>query len=239
VARLRDLGRAFTAAPPRETVRSIARAPLELQATRLLDALPRLELADLTDSEAVTLTFGGPAGRHAWSLGFAEQLALQAIVSARRMTSAFEIGTFNGGTTRILAEALAEPGRVTTIDLPPAAFDSTQRPDGVTGAGVGAAYHDSPAADRVTQLLVDSLGFDAEPYAGQYDLVLVDGGHEYVHGIADTRTALRVVAPGGVIIWDDFTPYWHGLVRGICETMEGRRLARLAGTCLGVYLVPD
>ncbi len=103
------------------------------------------------------------------------------------------------------------------------------------GSQVGAAYRDSPAAPRITQLLADSLTFDAGDHAGRYDLVLVDGGHEYAHGVADTRTALRLVAPGGLVVWDDFQPYWHGLVRGICQEMAGRRLGRLAGTAFGVY----
>jgi hypothetical protein len=68
--------------------------------------------------------------------------------------------------------------------------------------------------------------------------VLVDGGHGYEHGVTDTRTALQLVAPGGLILWDDFEPYWHGLVRGICHEMQGRALSRLAGTSFGVYVAP-
>jgi hypothetical protein len=37
------------------------------------------------------------------------------------------------------------------------------------------------------------------------------------------------------VLWDDFEPYWHGLVNGICDAMAGRRLGRLAGTALAVY----
>lgn len=66
--------------------------------------------------------------------------------------------------------------------------------------------------------------------------MLVDGGHEYENGVADTLAALRLVRPGGIILWDDFQPYWDGLVHGICDTMQGRRLCRLAGSSLGVYV---
>lgn len=238
MSKLMQLARAVKAVPPGQLARGVARHPLEAQAAALLDALSELELADITGPVTFPAQIQPRAGRHAWSLGAAEQFVLQAILAGRKVRTAFEIGTFNGGTTKLLAEGVAEGGRVTTMDLPPASFDASQRPDGVKGDGVGRAYRDSPAADRVEQLLEDSLTFDASPYAGRYDLVLVDGGHEYVHGVADTRTALRLVAPGGVILWDDFEPYWHGLVRGICQEMEGRELCRLAGTSLGVYLVP-
>jgi hypothetical protein len=214
----------------------MARLPLELEAQRRLEALPAFELIEVAGSTELTLSLGDAVGRHSWSLGAAEQLALQMIVSGRGVKTAFEIGTFNGGTTRVLAESVPADGRVVTIDLPPSSFDATQRPDGVTSVGVGAAYRSSPAAHKVEQLYVDSLSFDSRPYAHQFDLVLVDGGHEYVHGLTDTRTALELVSERGIILWDDFVPYWHGLVRGICESMQGRRLGRLAGTSLGVYV---
>ena len=238
MATLSELARAVVGVPPGQLARGVARFPLEAQAARLIDALPVLELADVTGAVAFEMQVQPRSSRHAWSLGASEQLVLQAILAGRKVRTAFEIGTFNGGTTRLLAEGVCAGGRVTTLDLPPLAFDATQRPDGVRGEGVGRAYRDSPAADRVEQLLADSLTFDPSPYAGGYDLVLVDGGHEYVHGVADTRTALRLVAQHGVILWDDFEPYWHGLVRGICQEMAGRGLSRLAGTSFAVYLAP-
>lgn len=239
MAKLSDLARAVAGMPPAQLARGLGRFPLEAQAGHLIDDLPTLELADVTGPVAFEVQVQPRSSRHAWSLGASEQLVLQAVLAGRRIRTAFEIGTFNGGTTRLLAEGIADGGHVTTLDLPPSTFDATQRPDGVKGDGVGRAYRDSPAAGRVQQLLEDSLTFDASPYAGRYDLVLVDGGHEYVHGVADTRTALRLVAPGGIILWDDFEPYWHGLVRGICQEMASRGLSRLAGTSLGVYLAPE
>lgn len=236
MATARDLLRAIRAVPVGQLAHSIGRLPLEIAAARQLSALPRVELAELTGPVSFQAVLAPAGGRHEWSLGAAEQIVLQALVAGRGVRSAFEIGTFNGATTRVLAEALPQDGRVVTLDLPPAAFDGSQRPGGFTGSQVGAAYRDSPAAVRVTQLLEDSLTFDVGCHTGRYDLVLVDGGHEYQHGVADTRTALGLVAPGGLVLWDDFEPHWHGLVRGICQEMRGRRLCRVAGTAFGVYV---
>jgi hypothetical protein len=69
--------------------------------------------------------------------------------------------------------------------------------------------------------------------------VLVDGGHEYENGVADTLAALVLVRPGGIVLWDDFEPYWHGLVNGISDAMRGRRICRLAGTAFAVYVAGD
>lgn len=239
MARIREVAGAIASSPPRALARALARTPLEFQASRLLDTLPTAELVDIAGTGAFQASLEARSDRHPWSLGAAEQLALQAIIAGRSVMTVFEVGTFNGGTTRVLAEALPGDGRVVTVDLPAPEFDATQRPTEFTGRNVGVAYADSPAADKVTQLLVDSLTFDASPYERQFDLVLVDGGHEYAHGVADTKTALRVVAPGGVVLWDDFTPYWHGLVRGICQVMNDRPLRRLAGTSLGVFVAPS
>ena len=235
MAELRDVARASRALWPRQFARAIGRAPLLADAEQRLAKLPRVELTELTGHLDPRISLARPKSRHAWSLGFAEQIAIQVLVSTRGLCSAFEIGTFNGGTTRLLAEATPDNGRVVTIDLPPDAFDRTQAPDAFAGNDLGRDYTDSPAAYKVTQLFGDSLTFDPSPFTGQFDLVLVDGGHEFVHGVADSRTALTLVAPGGLIVWDDFEPHWHGLVRGITEAMRGKPLCRLAGTSLGVF----
>jgi hypothetical protein len=41
--------------------------------------------------------------------------------------------------------------------------------------------------------------------------VIVDGGHAHNVCVSDTVLALRLVRPGGVIVWDDYTPYWPGV----------------------------
>jgi predicted O-methyltransferase YrrM len=223
-------------ANPATFVRGLMRLPLEQQAARRIANLPQIQLADLAlGRREVCVNLPSPASRHGWSLGEAEQLCLQVLIRSRGLRTAFEIGTFNGGTTRLIAEALPDDGHIHTLDLPPASFDATQRPTGFTGTSIGTAYRGSPAEGRITQLFGDSLSFDFEPYERTADLVLVDAGHEYENGLSDSRAALRLVRPGGIVIWDDFEPYWHGLVNGICDAMAGRPIGRLAGTALAVH----
>jgi predicted O-methyltransferase YrrM len=237
IRRIRDSARA-AATNPRRYLRGAARLPLEQRAAALITSLPVIQLADLVGvSSDVTVRVGAKAGRHGWSLGTGEQLVLQVLIRARGCQTAFEIGTFNGGTTRLIAETLPEDGKVWTIDLPPAEFDASQAPDDdFSGLQVGAAYRNSTAAGKITQILGNSLEYDFSRYAGMADLVLVDGGHEYANGLTDTKTALRLVRSGGLILWDDFEAYWHGLVSGICDAMCGRRFGTLAGTAFAVYV---
>jgi len=227
---------AAVARHPVAFARAVVRLPLEMEAAARIASLPVIELTSLiAGTEQIPIRAASVESRHGWSLGAAEQFVLQALIRGRVCRTVFEIGTFNGGTTRLLAESLPDDGRVWTMDLPPDVFDAVQSPAGFEGRSVGVAYRTSPAAGKIVQLLGDSRHFDFAPYEQSADLVLVDAGHEYANGIVDTRTALRIVRSGGVVVWDDFEPYWHGLVNGICDAMEGRTFGRLAGTSLAVY----
>jgi predicted O-methyltransferase YrrM len=235
------IGPALSAARrhPLKLLREAARVPLQQQAAERIGSLPVIELSDLTgDVRQIPVVLGARDSRHAWSLGAAEQLILQVLICARGCKMAFEIGTFNGGTTRVLAETLPADGKVWTVDLPPAEFDMTQGAAGFTGSQIGVAYRDSWAAQKIVQIFADSLAYDFGAYERSVDLVLVDAGHEYPNGLADTKTALRLVRPGGIVLWDDFEPYWHGLVHGICDAMQDRHFGRLAGTSFAVYAAP-
>lgn len=223
---------------PGRAARTMLRAPLEGAASRRISALPRRELAEVVDAGQYTVEVAARGTRHDWSLGAAEQIVLQLLIQQRAVSSAFEIGTFNGGTTRLIAESLPEKGRVVTLDLPPAEFDRTQTPSNFSGDRVGVAYRDSPAVGKVTQIRCDSLGYDFSQHAGEFDLVLVDGAHDYTHGYSDTLAALEIVAPGGIVLWDDFEPYWHGLINGILDAVGDAPVGTLAGTAFGVLMVP-
>jgi predicted O-methyltransferase YrrM len=219
----------------RTSPRALARRPLEQWAGQLIGQHPAVDLSAVTGQISFEAHLGGEETRHAWSLHASDQFILQSLIAARDVKRVFEIGTFNGGTTRIIAECLPDDGIVWTLDLPPTDFDRTQGPKNFTGSDVGREYRTSPAAGKVQQILADSLEFDVEPYRGQCDLVFIDGAHDYAHGVSDTLKAFELVAPDGVIVWDDFQPYWHGLVRGIYEGAGANPPRRLAGSNLGIW----
>lgn len=153
-----------------------------------------------------------------------------------------EIGTFDGRTTLNLALNAPPDLAVFTLDLPPDAASKFALAPGerafvekprsgrhfVEAQGAFAA----PAA-RITQMFGDSATFDWSAHVGRAGLVFVDGSHAYDYVLADTETALRLIAPRGIVLWHDYG-VWEGVTRGL-EEIEARRrlgLRHVRGTSL-------
>jgi hypothetical protein len=133
---------------------------------------------------------------------------------AKRAKRVFEFGTATGRTTYLIA-ANAPETEVVTITLPPAQLgdyraaagdDPAERKSIVSHSQYDTTFYYSgtPEAARITQLLGDSKAFDDGPYAGSCDLVFIDGSHAYSYVESDTQKALRMVRPGGVVLWHDY-----------------------------------
>ena len=172
--------------------------------------------------------------RHGWNVKLHEEILLGEVVRAMNAKRIFEIGTFDGGTTRRLAESASEEAVVYTLDLPEDQFDATQGPTAFNGSRVGEKYRNSHAVNKIKQIRANASKFDFGPFAAQMDFVFVDAAHDYSNGLADSTNALKMVKPGGIIVWHDFGPYWSGLVHAICGATTGLPLRRLAGTSMAV-----
>jgi len=149
-----------------------------------------------------------------------ERFFLAALCQIKRPKAIFEIGTFDGRTTRLLARN-APDARVFTLDLPPNdASLATLQPeaDHVMEGGIGSAFAGTPEASRIEQLLGDSRGFDFSPWRRKVDLVVIDGGHEYDCVSADTSSAQLILKADGVIVWDDYDPIWPSVIRAVDES---------------------
>ena len=178
-----------------------------------------------------------------WNIDPLEQYCIAAIARARRPPTIFEIGTFDGSTTLLLAKVLPE-ARIWTLDLPPDSYVPPARPDRdprdsdttPRSDQVGARFRGEPEEKRITQLLGDSRTFAFDEYVGRMDMVIVDGSHDYDCVRADTENALRLTTPNATIIWDDYSIRWPGVVRAVDEVAERDRLTilRLAPTDLAV-----
>lgn len=218
-----------------EFVKDWLRAPIRFAAKSQVEAVPAVSLPELLPmrQELVsTLLSVESLRRGDWNVRLDEEILLGLIVQTLQARRIFEIGTYNGRTTRRLAEDAGEGSQVFTLDLTP---DQVDRLNGsFRGVQIGEAYRGTPADYRITQLYGDSITFDFSPYRGTMDLVFVDGAHDYPHGLADTRNALTMVRLGGMVLWHDFTPDWPGLVSGILEGAQGLPVRRLSGTALAV-----
>lgn len=134
-------------------------------------------------------------------------LAIEKYISAKRV---LEIGTYDGGTTVNLAANLEPGGIVTTIDLPPgnsslklkisAAHDNSSDPD-----LVGTQFRGGKFESRIHQIFGDSADLDFAALDGPYDLVFIDGCHDYEYVKSDSEKSLSVLNPDGVIVWHDYS----------------------------------
>ena len=97
-------------------------------------------------------------------------------------------------------------------DVPPGAAAIENRNGAAvyqTDAGVfvGHRYRSAGFGHRVCQIYCDTRAWDTSAYPpGFFDTALIDGGHSEEVVLSDTRKALSVVRPGGLILWHDFCP---------------------------------
>lgn len=173
-----------------------------------------------------------------------DALAYLALISAwLRPKMVFEFGTYRGRTALNFALNTPENCRIFTLDIP-----EGQRPERL-GRGndaddwimrhsdTGRDYHDRDVSYKIEQLFGDSTRFDFRPFYGQIDLIFVDGGHDYEVARSDTRNALAMVAPGGVVVWDEFANYgdYHDVTRAVLDEVSVDQVVQIASTQLAVY----
>jgi predicted O-methyltransferase YrrM len=163
-----------------------------------------------------------------------EQFCLAAIAAAHNAQNIFEIGTFDGSTSLMLARTVPE-AHVYTLNLPPEG--KTSKGFREAQARASESFQRAPEGKRITQLYGDSRFFDFSPYYDRMDLVIVDGGHMAACVIPDTENALRMIAPGGVIVWDDYCERFPDVVAAVDNFAKRRGLfvMRLASTEFAIY----
>jgi hypothetical protein len=175
------------------------------------------------------------------------ELAVLASAAAATRTGEeiIEIGTFDGRTTLNLAVNSRPHLDVFTLDLPPDVAPKFALAQGesafVQKPRSGRHFLEAPAewagpARRITQLFGDSATFDWSAHFGRAGLVFVDGSHAYDYVVADTDTAIRLVANKGMVIWHDYG-VWDGVTRALEEIEASRHLGlrHVRGTSLVVW----
>jgi len=159
---------------------------------------------------------------------------------------AFEIGTFDGCAAAHLAlNAKAQPGlNIHTLDLPPeelsssALFSESDR-DFIRQMRPAYYIYKYLTSDVVELLYGNSLDFDFSPYYQQMDLVFIDGNHRREFVQHDSREALRMLRPGGVLLWHDYYGIpGEDVSDFLREFAREHALLRIRDTSLAVYRQP-
>ncbi len=100
----------------------------------------------------------------------------------------------------------------------------------------GHFFRNSPVAERVIQLHGDSRSFDFTPYHKGMDFIFIDAGHTYEFVANDTAHAVKMLRPGGVIVWHDYAPKSPGVASFARDFSRKQPLFWIAGTSLLVYI---
>lgn len=182
---------------------------------------------------------GGTSDAEAWVLATAAKNARQI----------FEFGTCTGKTTYLVARNSPPDAVVTTLTLAPEQTAEYNREGGDSRKNTRAAlrestfkkflYSGTAIEPKVKQLFGDSKTFDEAPYVGQCDLIFVDGSHAYSYVVSDSQKALRMLRPGGLILWHDYVgPEEEGVFRGMNELAATLPLVHVEGTTFIAYRKP-
>lgn len=185
---------------------------------------------------------GGTSDREAWILA----------VLAKQARLMFEFGTCTGRTTFLWASNSGPDARVVTLTLPPDAIvdyraDSADERKASRNAlresrFTRFRYSGTAVEEKVEQLYGDSKTFDETPYLAACDLIFVDGSHAYSYVKNDSEKALRMVKPGGIIIWHDYRGRHRGtagVFRHLNELARSLPLVHLRLTTLVAYRAPS
>jgi hypothetical protein len=205
----------------------------------LLATIPEVELAELVpDPPSVTLTPRLPL--RDGTMQIADLLPFLSLFAAKKPAVAFEIGTFFGTTTAMMA--LNSPGTVIhTLDLPPENVSGATRlvQDDfhlIRDRRLGEALQLVPRG-QVIQHLGDSATWDYSPVR-EATFVLIDGAHTYEYIRSDTEKCLAACRRPATFVWHDCDLYHPGVVQWIAEMVAaGKPVRRLRGTALAVMTV--
>ncbi|HZS58290.1 MAG TPA: class I SAM-dependent methyltransferase [Gemmatimonadaceae bacterium] len=169
---------------------------------------------------------------------------------ARRSTTMFEFGTATGRTAYLWARNAPSNACVYTLTLPPdgGATYTASRDDDPDDERLARhestsqtyVYSGTDVESHIVQLYGDSKAFDETPYAGRCDLIFVDGSHAYSYTVSDSAKALRMLRPGGLVLWHDYVggAGARGCYRALNELAADLPLAHIAGTTLVAYRAP-
>ena len=160
-------------------------------------------------------------------------LCVAKYTQARRI---LEIGTFDGFTALNLAANLDDEGEVCTLDLP------QERHGGISNASdpriVGSKFRGQPEAKRIRQLWADSTTADWKEFGSPFDLILIDGCHDYPYVKSDSANALKHIRPGGTVFWHDYGQFTD-VSRAVDELAHDYPIVAIIGTRLACLRSPS
>ena len=207
--------------------------------------LPRVPITTIfPDSSAYDLQLIRALDRKWMSITIEELSCVLAIAKGVNAKNILEIGTWDGNTALNLA-VNTHPARVVTMDLPIDFTVDQQKSTLAYPVGrlnltdrkqVGRQLSSHSLGSTVRQVYGDSAVLDWGMLGSPFDLIFIDGCHEYSYVKSDSRNALSHVRDGGAVVWHDYgmNEDVSRVVDEVVETNDGLKAYAVEGTRLAV-----
>jgi len=152
------------------------------------------------------------------------------IARGRALQRILEIGTYQGYTTKLMADNFPDM-MVVTVDLPPGKLGVI--PDLECERLTYWSEHSQLTGDEPNIWRVEC---DSALYrAGYFGVIFIDGAHSYEYALADSLTALKSIESNGIILWHDYAPvYADTVVRVVDMLAKTYPIKAIPGTKLAV-----
>jgi len=183
---------------------------------------------------------GGTSGVEAWILA----------VLAKRAQTLFEFGTCTGKTAYLWGRNASAGAKIVTLTLAPSQQHEYASAPGYNATDARFAldesvfdaflYSGTTAEGSITQLYGDSKHFEETPWRDWADLIFVDGSHARSYVESDSRKAMRMVRPGGLVLWHDYAGPKHapGVFDALNELAKSVPLHHVRGTTFAAWRRP-
>lgn len=172
------------------------------------------------------------------ALSLTDLLTILSIAVDRKPNEIFELGTFNGSTTKYLALNLPE-AKIRTLDLPldfdPSKDNSSIKKDDfhlIKSREVGKEFKGKNL--NIIQYLEDSRTFDFSVLK-DCNFFFIDASHSYDYVKHDTLSILNVVFHPATILWHDCDKYHPGVTKYLYELLNiGYNIKHIKDTNLAI-----
>jgi hypothetical protein len=173
-----------------------------------------------------------------WSLDLQELIHILCVAKYTQARRILEIGTFDGFTALNLAANLDGEGEVCTVDLPlgrPA--DEWGIFNACDSRIVGSKFRGQREANNIRQLWADSTTADWKQFGSPFDLILIDGCHDYRYVKSDGANAIKHIRPGGTVFWHDYGQF-PDVSKAVDELARDYPIVAIIGTRLACFRSP-
>jgi hypothetical protein len=182
----------------------------------------------LTLPEAPAESFGPAAGWIALPAGYplfagedaplADMLFLLNLAKGRKAKRILEIGTYRARTTYAL-HLNCPDAEIVSYDIQ------------VLDSGFRRELASAPKVQlRHASFIASAGGLRKEP---KFDLIFIDGSHQFQHVLEDSRLALEILAQEGIAIWHDYRPNDYR-----CDELRVPEALAIISQKVPVYAIP-